>query len=237
VLHPASGAALTSGAVAPGAGHIFGTDAQGQDVAAQLLAAGRAELPIAFEAALALAASGLLLALAAATNRRDAKAGVALLNLLASLPGLLIGIALIAVAGATSGVVALAVALPFAPGCWRRLLQTARALVDSPFAAAARAMGTSPRRLACQLAASLLAPALAELSLLVARILVAFTLLSFLGFRLPGAASIGALIAQAHAAHAWWLALFPAGALLLACAVLYLLSLGLRALGPQRVDG
>jgi ABC-type dipeptide/oligopeptide/nickel transport system permease subunit len=178
-----------------------------------------------------------VLAITLSSTARLTNAAGAVLNLFASLPGLLLSVALIAVAAGSNTVVAIAVALPFIPGCWHRLLNAGCRYRAAPFTAAALAIGTPERQIDAQLAASLVAPAAAELSLLAARALAAFALLSFLGFGLPNAASIGGLIAQAPAAHAWWLAVFPAGALALICASLTLLARGLRTLGPRPSDG
>jgi peptide/nickel transport system permease protein len=107
----------------------------------------------------------------------------------------------------------------------------------SAYVEAARAMGLgTPRILARHVLPNVLSPVLVAASFSMAGAVVLEGALSFLGFGVPDdVASWGSLLNEVRDhAHAWWLALFPGGAMFLSVSAYNLLGEALRdAIDPR----
>jgi len=219
----------------PSSAHLLGTDGLGRDVGARLLHGARTSLLIGF----ATGALSLLLGLplgAAAGYFGGAvdSAASRLIESVMCFPGLVVAIALLSVGPpwllALSEPVRIAIALGligWTPAA-RYMRGEFRRLRGSDAVIAARAAGAGhPRIILRHLLPRSLAPVVVSLAFGVGSAALAEAALSFVGVGIsPPRASWGELLGQAlhQAGRAWWLAVFPGGAL-------FLLVLGCNRLG------
>jgi peptide/nickel transport system permease protein len=209
----------TAGALAPlaapSAAHRLGTDDRGRDVAARLIHGARASLAIAaLAAALALALSVSLALLAVARGGVVRTAILAVADVVATAPSVLLAIAIGGLTGQRGATaIALLVAAPSAADGARLLVAELDLILARPFATAARALGASPGRVLVRHALPQTWPTLATATALTAASAVlAEAALSFLGLGVaPPTPSWGELLAEASQHDLrWWLSV-PAG--------------------------
>lgn len=212
---------------------VLGSDKFGRDVAARLLAGGRASLAAAFLAVAVIVAigvpTGTLAAMAAPAVDRSL---LRLFEALQAFPRLFLLLAL--AAAIRPGFVAVALILGVTG--WVPMARLVRAEVRSlksrDFVQAARAAGVGPLRLALRhLLPNAAAPMAVEASLAAAAAILNEAALSFLGFGLqPPTASWGNMIADGRdtLAGGWWVALFPGLAIVLAAIAFNLIGEGAR---------
>jgi peptide/nickel transport system permease protein len=218
----------------PGWAHPFGTDALGRDVLARVLAAARLDLALAFAAVVLAAPAGALIG-AMAGLRGGAAAGVALrgADVLTALPLYLLALLLVLTLGGGVAVVVLATALVNLPFYIRLARGEAAALRGSArhLGALMAGMGTGA------IVRRVLVPALAPLVAVQASVNLGWAMLnvaglSYLGVGVaPPAAEWGLMIADGAgliAAGAWWVAGFPALALVAAALAFARAGDGLR---------
>lgn len=222
----------------PGADHLLGTDESGRDIYSRIIHGSRDSLLI----GAAATAIGLFLALVLGTiagfgsRWMDSSVG-RILEVLFSLPGLLLALVFIALAGPGVGTTVVAVGLTTAPGYARMIRAQIIALRTSPMVEAATVLGRSPARI---LTTHILPNALAPIAVLgtlgLGQAVVWAASLSFLGLGAPPPApEWGAMLSagRTYLALAWWMTFFPGLAIVLVAAASTVLSRTLSA-GAKR---
>lgn len=234
LLAPADPFAVVGPSLAPpGGGHPLGTDPLGRDLLSGLIFGARTSLVI------AAGVGSIVLLLGTTVGTVSGYLGgwvddvlMRVTELFQTLPRFFLAVLAIALWG--PGIDRLVLVLGLTS--WTMLARVVRAdvlsLREREFVEAARALGASDLRILCrELVPNALPAALALLGLVVGHVLLIEASLSFLGLGDPNAMSWGFLAgeAQEFLRIAWWLALFPGVAILLAV-------LGLNLLGDALTD-
>lgn len=207
-IHPAQAFEGPSGT------HLLGTDESGRDIYSRIIHGTRSSLLI----GAAATGLGLLLALLLGTvaglggRLADGIVG-RILEVLFALPGLLLALVFIALAGPGTTTTVIAVALTTAPGYARIIRAQVMALRSSPMVEAARVLGrTRTRILFGHLLPNALGPVMVLGTLGLGQAVVWASSLSFLGLGAPPPApEWGSMLAagRTYLALAWWMTFFP----------------------------
>ncbi len=223
----------------PGPGHWFGTDALGRNLALRVCLGGRVSLLIGLAAvALDLVVGAVWGALAAWSGGWADALLMRGVDLLYSVPYLVVAMVLLLLLGRGLATIVVAIALVNWLGMARLVRGQVLALRRAPFVLAARASGAPGLHvLRRHLLPNLRAPVLAWLSFSLPQAIFAEAYLSYLGLGVqPPDTSWGTMVAQGAAglpAHAWQFA-FPSLVLCLTLACCFLVGDGLRhALDPR----
>lgn len=226
----------------PGASHWLGTDELGRDLLARIVQAGRISL-----LAAALAAS-IGLAFGTAIGALSAWCGgwidlvlMRAMDLLFSLPAMIVAIALIASLGTSIFNAMIAIGIAFIPGFARLARASTASVLRESYILGARAIGMSPARIVWRHVLPNIAPPLitAAASALSAAILLESGL-SFLGLGAqPPEPSWGAMlnVGRGFLAQAPGLSIVPGVAIVLTVLGFNLVSDGLRDLNDPRTRG
>ncbi|HXD28690.1 MAG TPA: ABC transporter permease [Arthrobacter sp.] len=199
---------------APSAAHWLGTDESGRDIYARIVHGARPSLLIGAAATGLGLGLALVLGLVAGLGGRLLDAGVGrIVEVLLALPGLLLALVFIALAGPGVATTIVAVGLSTAPGYARIIRSQVRSLRGSPMIEAARVLGHSPARiLARHLLPNALGPVMVLATLGIGQAVVWASALSFLGLgEAPPAPEWGAMLAagRTYLGFAWWMTFFP----------------------------
>jgi len=221
----------------PQAGHWFGGDFIGQDVLSQVIWGTRASLLVGFGAiALGLLVGTPLGMLAGYFRGPLDRVVVTCLDIMLSIPALILAIALTAFLGRSLVNITLALGIIAIPQLARVVRANALTYAEREFVTAARALGASHLRTVTREVFPNVVPALVATSLLaVAIAIVAEGVLSVIGVGLPlDVPSWGSLIDEGrqHLDTLPWVAFFP-------CLFLFLTVISLNTLGDairQRFD-
>lgn len=223
--------------------HPLGTDTLGRDVLSRLLHGARVSLLVGLTAVLIAGAVGVALGLMA--GYRGGWVDDLLMRLgdiQLAFPVLLLGVAVIAVLGASL----VNMILVLGASGWVTYARIARgetlSLKERDFVAAARALGAPARQVVARhLLPNVLPSLMVVTTFSVARTIIAEASLSFLGLGLPPPApSWGAMLDEGrnYITTGWWLALFPGLAILLLVLAINLCGDWLRdALDPRMEKG
>src|SRR5699024_6343601 len=219
----------------PSADALLGTDTSGRDVFTRVVHGAGESVGI----ALAATGIGMILALVLGFGSLAGRWLDAALNrvieVLFSLPTLVLALLLVAVMGAGARASVIAVGLATAPGYARILRSRVRSVAGSGFIQAARLEGAGPgASLGRHLAPNSLWPLVAVATLGIGQAIVWVAALSFLGLgALPPSPEWGAMLnaGRLHISGAWWLTVFPGLAITLTAAVLTVLGRRLRRVG------
>lgn len=212
------------------AAHPLGTDRLGRDVASGLLHGARSSLLVGLAAAAVAVLVGSVVGTCAGLLGGWAdEALMRVTDAFQTVPGFLLALAFVSVAGPSLAVVVLAIAL----SAWAGPARVARAEVlslrERDFVAAARAMGMHPLEIALRQVLPLaLPPVLALSSVIVAGAVLTEAALSFLGLGDPNSATWGGMIAEGRTVlrSAPFLSIVPGLALLTTVLGVYLLGEG-----------
>jgi peptide/nickel transport system permease protein len=219
--------------------HPLGTDTLGRDVLSRLLHGARISLIVGLAAVLVAGVVGVGLGLVA--GYRGGWADDLLMRLgdiQLAFPVLLLGVAVIAVLGASL----VNMILVLGASGWVTYARIARgetlSLKERDFVAAARALGAPARHVVARhLLPNVLPPLMVVTTFSVARTIIAEASLSFLGLGLPPPTpSWGAMLDEGrnYITTGWWLALFPGLAILVLVLAINLCGDWLRdALDPR----
>lgn len=215
------------------AAHPLGTDRLGRDLLAGLIHGARTSVAVGLATALVAIAAGMVVGTAA--GFAGGLADEALMRVVEAfqiVPGFLLALAFVSVAGPSLPMVVLAIAL----GAWTAPARLARARVlalrEAEFVAAARVLGVHPLRIAAlQVLPLALPPVLALTGVIVAGAILTESALSFLGLGDPNAVTWGGMIAEGRnqLRSAPWLSLIPGLALVATVIATYLLGEALTA--------
>ena len=220
--------------LAPSAAHWFGTDEIGRDLFSRVL------LGVQYTWLPALAVIGFSLVLGSLIGLISGAVGGWLdlvlqraVDLFLVLPSTLIALAVVAALGPGLFNTMIALAIFWWPWYARISRDEIRRLAARPHVEAARVAGVSPPRLLLRYLFPGAIPALLVAATLdVANVILAVSLLSFLGLGQPApAAELGAMTSRALDSLTlyWWLPILPAAAILVICLLANLAGDGIRA--------
>lgn len=201
--------------------HPFGTDQLGRDMLARTVAGLATSLSIGLVSAAASTVIALLLSVAAAVGGPRADALVAgLIDLMSSVPHLVLLILISCAAGRGLAGVTLGMALTHWPSLARVLRAEMRSVLARPYIAESRSLGVGARRIAvAHLLPAVMPQVLVGAILALPHAVLHESSITFLGFGLsPDEPALGVILAEAMGyltAGAWWLALFPGAVLAL----------------------
>jgi len=219
LLHPFSMARLP-----------LGTDSLGRDVLAGIIHGTRTSLTVGLAAAFAAIAVGVCVGLAAGfSGGLVDEALMRVVDAFQILPGFLLALALVSVAGASLPVVVLAIAL----GAWAAPARLMRAQVlsirERDYVAAARVTGMHPLEIAVkEILPNALPPVLTLAAVIVAAAILTESALSFLGLGDPNIVTWGTMIAEGRNVlrSAPFLSVLPGLALVVTVITVYLVGEG-----------
>ena len=222
----------------PGAGHLLGTDESGRDIYSRIIHGARPSLLIGAAATAIGLGMALVLGTIAGFGGKWLDFGVGrVLEVLFALPGLLLALVFIALAGPGVGTTVIAVGLTTAPGYARMIRAQVIALRTSAMVEAATVLGRSRARI---LATHILPNALAPIAVLgtlgLGQAVVWAASLSFLGLGAPPPApEWGAMLSagRTYLALGWWMTFFPGLAIVLVAAASTVLSRALKGGGTR----
>lgn len=214
--------------------HPLGTDDLGRDLLSRLLYAARLSLLIAFVGTMTGAALGTTLGFIAAQFRGWVEDAImALVDLQASMPFLIVGIAIIAFLGGGLAVLMIVICIYG----WERYARLARALALTMnargFAAAARSYGApTPWIYWRHILPNCAGVLIVNVTLNFPETILLESTLSFLGLGVqPPTASLGTIMSYGrdHLVQAWWIAVLPG-------IIITLTTLSIGLLGDQLRD-
>jgi peptide/nickel transport system permease protein len=211
-----------SARLAPGPGHLLGTDELGRDLLSRVIWGGRISLPVAFVAVAVGLTLGVLVGLVA--GYRGGSVDLLLMravDVILAFPALILAIALVAALGPRLQNAMIAIGIVQIPVYARLTRAQVLQLKSRDFVTAARALGASPARLVVRhLLPNLLNPLIVQVSLSAAFAMLAEATLSFLGLSAPPPApDWGFMIntGQRFLVNGdWWMTVGPGAAICLA---------------------
>jgi peptide/nickel transport system permease protein len=202
----------------PGAEFWFGTDHLGRDILSRVLHGARFSLTIGMLTILAAGVPGVLVGiLGAVAPARMAAVIMRGMDLLMSFPPLLLAIAVAAALGTGGRSIVIALSVVYFPRIVRVTRAVALSVLAQEFVVAARALGSSGRRLIGRtILPNCLSVVIVQVSLYFAEVLLAEAALSFLGLgEAPPRPTWGNMLyeAQKNMRNAPWIAVFPGAAI------------------------
>jgi peptide/nickel transport system permease protein len=216
---------------APDLAHPLGSDQLGRDLLSRLLFAYRTSLMVAIGSVALAMAVGLPLGLLAG-YRGGWLDAVITLDMVLSLPALLLAVSLIAILGQGSGVALVAIAVIYLPILARVLRSSVLVVRERPYVVAARARGvTHARTMVRHVLPNAVGPALVQATVLMGFAIQIEAALSFLGLGAqPPTPSLGLMLLDGYQVlqQAWWVDVFPGIAIALAVVAFFLIGDGLR---------
>ena len=220
---------------------LMGSDSYGRDIYSRVLYGTRVSLAVGLAAALAALAFGIACGLVAGYLRRADGPLMRVMDGIMAIPAILIAIAVVALWRASLATVIVAIAIPEIPRVTRLVRSLVLTLREEPYVEAAVALGTPAVRIMFgHILPNTLAPLLVQASFDLGGAITAVAGLSFIGFGAqPPTPEWGVMISEGrnYMATQWWLATFPALAILLVVGGLNLLGDGLRDLLDPRLRG
>jgi peptide/nickel transport system permease protein len=224
----------------PDAEFWFGTDLVGRDIFSRVISASRRDLPLALIGTLVSLLIGVPIGLLVSVKSRWSEIVMRGLDALQSFPLMILAIAIVTLTGNRLENVIIAIAIINGPRFIRIVRSEALSLRERRFIEAAIAIGASPVRIMFRhLLPNVTGMILAQSSLSAANAILAIAALNYIGFGVtPPDASWGSML-QAGARNAiqgqWWMAGFPALAVILSVFSLNLIADGVEAMGRGRV--
>jgi peptide/nickel transport system permease protein len=213
--------------------YLLGTDQVGRDILSRIIFGGRVSLLVGILAVLVSSAIGIPLGLAAGySGRRTDLVISTLVNIMLTFPFVLLALAVIAVLGPSFTNMIIVLGITNWPLYTRVVRAEVLRLKEMEFITAARALGMGHLRLiARQLFPNLVSAVVVISSVLVARMIILESFLSFLGLGIqPPTPSWGGMLGEGkdYMLLRWWLATFPGLAIFVTTLLINLLGDGLR---------
>lgn len=225
----------------PGTTYWFGTDELGRDIFSRTIVGGRTSLALGFAATAVSLAAGVPIGLYAGyVKGRQDEILMRLMDVMMSIPVLLLGILIVVSLGPNMFNVILAVGIVFTPRIARVTRSAVLAESEEPYIIAAQARGEStPYILFRELLPNVTAPIVVEGSIRVGYAILIGTALSFLGLGTgPPHPDWGFMIAEGreHMFDTQWMLIWPSIFLVATITAMNLLGDGLRDyLDPRTV--
>jgi dipeptide transport system permease protein len=218
---------------------LLGTDAIGRDILSRLIFGARLSLSIGLAVVLISVAAGIALGLIAGFARGIVEIAIMrLMDIVLTLPSLLLAIVIVAILGPGLVNAMLAVAIVVLPHYVRITRAAVIAEVSKDYVTAARISGAGTLRLMfSEVLPNCAAPLIVQASLGVSTAILDAAALGFLGLGAqPPSPEWGTMLADARefVLRAWWVVTFPGLAILVAVLAFNLMGDGLRdALDPK----
>ena len=216
----------------PGAGHWFGTDNLGRDVASRVFHGAGISLAIGVSTVLLTGVIGTLVGLIAGSVRRLDGVLMRIMDALMAFPAIMLAVAITAAIGPSSANAVVALTAVYVPRTARVVRASALAVSQIDFVKAARAIGaTDMRIIARHIFPNCLGPLIVQLAFVFAYAVLSEAALSFLGMGTPPPTpTLGNVIADGrdYVVEAPWICFFPGLVLLVAVLGLNLVGDGLR---------
>jgi peptide/nickel transport system permease protein len=219
----------------------LGTDDLGRDILVRIAYGARISLGVGVLATLLTVVVGVVLGLLAGFLGGWVDLVLArLIDMVLSIPFLLVAIALVSVSGPSLAITVLVIGM----FSWASMARIVRGQVlflkEREFVEAARSLGASDLRIMfVDVLPNVLAPVIVYTTLLIPVVIVVQATLSFLGLGLPApAADWGGMISEAQNYYtvAWWFVFFPSLALLVTTIAFNLFGDGVRDAVDPRID-
>ncbi|QAV69696.1 ABC transporter permease [Salinibacterium sp. UTAS2018] len=226
----------------PSAAHFFGTDESGRDVYTRVVFGAGNSLLIGIAAtAVGLALALILGLLGGLGSRLGDFVSTRIVEVMFALPGLLLALVFIAIAGPGVVTSTVAVGLSTAPGYARIIRSQLRSVRSASYVEAATVLGHSRARIVWQhILPGALSPIFVLGTLGVGQAIVWASSLGFLGLGVaPPAAEWGAMLSsgRTYIDVAWWLTVFPGLAIVATAASFTVLGRALNARTRQEARG
>ena len=218
---------------------LLGTDAIGRDILSRLIYGSRLSLSIGIAVVLISVAAGVALGLIAGFARGITEIAIMrLMDIVLTLPSLLLAIVIVAILGPGLMNAMLAVAIVVLPHYVRITRASVIAEVGKDYVTAARISGASTLRLMfSEVLPNCAAPLIVQATLGVSTAILDAAALGFLGLGAqPPSPEWGTMLADARefVLRAWWVVTFPGLAILVAVLAFNIMGDGLRdALDPK----
>jgi len=219
--------------------YLLGTDAIGRDILSRLIYGARLSLSIGIAVVMISVAAGIVLGLVAGFARGVTEIAIMrIMDIILTLPSLLLAIVIVAILGPGLMNAMLAVAVVVLPHYVRITRAAVIAEVSRDYVTAARVSGAGTLRLMfSEVLPNCAAPLIVQASLGVSTAILDAAALGFLGLGAqPPSPEWGTMLADARefVLRAWWVVTFPGVAILMAVLAFNLLGDGLRdALDPK----
>jgi peptide/nickel transport system permease protein len=223
----------------PSPGHPFGTDMLGRDVFARTVHGGRVSLVVGFSVALLTTLFGTAIGLVAGYLRRLDGPIMRVMDGLMAVPGILLAIAVMAIASASVTNVVVAIAIAEVPRMVRLVRSVVLSIREQPYVEAAISIGTrTPKLILRHILPNTIPPMTVQATYVCASAMITEAILSFLGAGTPPEIpSWGNIMAEGRQFFELtpWIILFPGLFLALTVLAVNLVGDGLRDTLDPRV--
>ena len=223
----------------PSSSHILGLDEFGRDILLRILWGTRYSLFMSIAAVLAAGIVGIVIgAVAGYYGGRVDNVIMRLMDVVLSLPYMLLAIAIVAALGPGLVNVVISIAIGYVPEFARITRASVMTIREREFIEAAKAVGASDRKIIFQqILPNAMAPLIVEVTMAIAGAILSIAGLSFLGLGIqPPLPEWGAMLtnARGYIRDAWHITVFPGLVILVTILALNIIGDGLRdALDPK----
>jgi peptide/nickel transport system permease protein len=223
----------------PSSSHILGLDEFGRDILLRILWGTRYSLFMSIAAVLAAGIVGIVIgAVAGYYGGRVDNVIMRLMDVVLSLPYMLLAIAIVAALGPGLVNVLISIAIGYVPEFARITRASVMTIREREFIEAAKAVGASDRKIIFQqILPNAMAPLIVEVTMAIAGAILSIAGLSFLGLGIqPPLPEWGAMLtnARGYIRDAWHITVFPGLVILVTILALNIIGDGLRdALDPK----
>ena len=226
----------------PSMEHLFGTDGYGRDIFARVVHGSRVSLMIGLSTTVfSLVVGGLLGAAAGYYGGKVDDIIMRACDIVMSIPGILLALAIIAALGASTINLLIAITISSVPGSVRLVRSTILTVVEQDFIEAARSYGSSDMRIIVKyILPNAVGPIIVNTTMSIAGMILSAAGLSFIGMGIqPPQPEWGAMLSEArqYMTTSPYMLYFPGIAIVMTALSLNLIGDGLRdALDPKLKD-